>query len=124
MFEYIDPNGALATQLEQDGYIKKAWDSTLADNMDIYLSNILPGITSEQSVYWGLGYPEGTDDEWTPYIVPHYGGLLLHTGRLDQWYVLQKDSYTRQYWNRDRVFAHPLNILPMVDEPKWVSTNI
>lgn len=74
--------------------------------------------------YWGLGYPEGTYDEWTPYIVPHYGGLLLHTGRLDQWYVLQKDSYARQYWDRDRVFAHPLNILPMVDEPKWVSTNI
>lgn len=59
LFEYIDPNGALATQLEQDGYIKKAWGSTLADNIDIYLSNILPGITSEQSVpcyYWPIPY--------------------------------------------------------------------
>lgn len=59
VFEYIDPNGSMATQLEQDGYIKKAWGSTLADNIDIYLSNILPGITSEESVpcyYWPIPY--------------------------------------------------------------------
>lgn len=53
--------------------------------------------------YWGLGYPEGTYDEWTPYLLVHYGGLLLHTGRLDEWMALQKDAYMRQY--RDRDFA-------------------
>lgn len=73
--------------------------------------------------YWGLGYPQGTYDEWTPYILAHYGGLLLYTERLDQWYVMQKDSYTRQYWNRDHVFNHPLNVLPEVDRPKWIATN-
>lgn len=74
--------------------------------------------------YWGLGYPQGTYDEWTPYIVAHYGGLLLNTGRLEHWYVMQKDSYVRQYWDRDRVFDHPLNILPVVEKPKWISDNI
>lgn len=71
--------------------------------------------------YWGLGYPQGTYDEWTPYIIAHYGGLMLNTGQTDRWYVMQKDAYMRQYMNRDKVFAHPLNILPVVDRPKHVS---
>ena len=74
--------------------------------------------------YLGLGYPQGTYDEWTPYILAHYGGLLLQTGRLDQWLVMQKDAYLRQYLNRERVFEHALNILPSIEEPKWISTNI
>ncbi len=74
--------------------------------------------------YWGLGYPAGTYDEWTPYLLVHYGGLLLNTGRLDQWYVLQKDAYMRQYQDRERVFDHALNILPAITEPKWISKNI
>lgn len=74
--------------------------------------------------YWGLGYPEGTYDEWTPYLLVHYGGLLLHTGRLDEWMALQKDAYMRQYRDRDRVFDHPLNILPWVGKPKLTSGNI
>ena len=41
--------------------------------------------------YRGLGYPEGTYDEWSPYILAHYGGLLLNTGRLDQWHAMQKE---------------------------------
>ena len=73
--------------------------------------------------YWGLGYPAGTYDEWTPYLLTHYGGLLLNTGRTDEWYVLQKDAYMRQYRNRDRVFAHALNILPQVEEPVLISKN-
>lgn len=74
--------------------------------------------------YYGLGYPQGTYDEWTPYILVHYGGLMLHAGRLEEWYVMQKDAYFRQYLDRNKVFAHPLNILPMVNTPKWISTNI
>lgn len=73
--------------------------------------------------YWGLGYPQGTYDEWTPYILTHYGGLMLNTGQVDRWYVMQKDAYMRQYLNRDKVFAHPLNILPVVTEAKPVSDN-
>lgn len=74
--------------------------------------------------YLGLGYPQGTYDEWTPYILTHYGGLLLQTGRLKQWLVMQKDAYLRQYLNRERVFDHALNILPSIEQPKWISTNI
>lgn len=74
--------------------------------------------------YWGLGYPKGTYDEWTPYILTHYGGLLLNTGRLKQWQVMQKDAYLRQYLDRGNVFDHPLNILPLVNVPKWISTNV
>lgn len=59
LFEYIDPNGTIAAQLEQEGYVRTAWGSTLAENIDIYLSNILPGITSKESVpcyYWAIPY--------------------------------------------------------------------
>lgn len=74
--------------------------------------------------YWGLGYPAGTYDEWTPYLLIHYGGLLLNTGRIDDWQALQKDAYERQYMDRERVFDHPLNVLPVVKEPRLTSRNI
>lgn len=72
----------------------------------------------------GLGFPKGTYDEWTPYILTHYGGLLLHTGQTDKWEAMQKDAYMRQYLNRDLVFDHRLNVLPVSDKPKWIATNI
>lgn len=74
--------------------------------------------------YLGLGYEKGTYDEWTPYILTHYGGLLLNTHRANQWYVMQKDASERQYLNKDFVFNHPLNILPKVHTPKNISKNI
>ncbi|WP_448697694.1 carbohydrate-binding protein [Mucilaginibacter sp. AW1-3] len=73
--------------------------------------------------YWGLGYEKGTYDEWTPYLLTHYGGLLLNTNRVPVWEKLQKDAYNRQYDNRDKVFDHALNVLPEVKSPKWVATN-
>ena len=54
--------------------------------------------------YWGLGNEKGTYDEWSPYILTHYAGLLLNTQRANQWEAMQKDAYERQYFNRDRVF--------------------
>lgn len=94
------------------------WNQTDTDTMLAKLENYY------YPYYWGLGYPAGTYDEWTPYLLAHYGGLLLQTGRLDQWYVLQKDAYFRQYLDRERVFDHALNILPSISEPKWISKNI
>jgi hypothetical protein len=74
--------------------------------------------------YWGLGNLNGTYNEWTPYILTHYGGLLLNTRRANQWAAMQKDSYNRQYNNRNYVFNHPLDILPAVTEPNYISTTI
>jgi hypothetical protein len=74
--------------------------------------------------YLGLGNEKGTYDEWTPYILTHYAGLLLNTNRANQWSAMQKDGYKRQYMNRDLVFDHPLNILPVVIKPKLLATNI
>jgi hypothetical protein len=71
----------------------------------------------------GLGNEKGTYDEWMPYLLTHYAGLLLNTGRAEQWSVLQKDAYERQYRNRNLVFDHPLNILPELPEPKYIATN-
>lgn len=59
LFEYIAPDSETAAELEAEGYVKTEWGSTLAANIDIYLSNILPGITSEESVpcyYWPIPY--------------------------------------------------------------------
>jgi len=72
--------------------------------------------------YWGLGNEEGTYDEWTPYILTHYAGLLLNTKRVSQWQAMQEDAYKRQYLDRNGVFNHPLNILPVVESPKWIAT--
>jgi hypothetical protein len=74
--------------------------------------------------YWGLGHLGGTYNEWTPYILTHYGGLLLLTKRANQWAALQKDAYNRQYLDRRHVFNHPLDILPAVTEPNYASTTI
>ena len=74
--------------------------------------------------YNGLGYSKGTYDEWTPYILVHHAGLLLNTNRVEQWSAMQKDAYDRQYANRDLVFDHPLNILPVVATPKPIATNV
>lgn len=73
--------------------------------------------------YNGLSNAKGTYDEWTPYILVHHAGLLLNTNRLNQWHVMQKDAYTRQYLNRNLVFDHPLNILPEIKEEKPIATN-
>jgi hypothetical protein len=74
--------------------------------------------------YWGMGNLSGTYNEWTPYLLTHYGGLLLNTRRANQWVSMQKDSYNRQYNNRNYVFNHPLDILPAVTTPNYVSTMI
>lgn len=59
LFRYIAPGSSEATQLESEGYSRTDWGKTLADNIDIYLSNMLPGITSESSVpcyFWPIPY--------------------------------------------------------------------
>lgn len=75
-------------------------------------------------LYKGLGYTSGTYDEWTPYILAHYGGLLLNTGRQKQYEYLQKDAYNRQYLNRNYVFNQPLDILPSITKKIYPSTTI
>lgn len=87
-----------------------------------YVLNCLDGYY--HPYYNMLGFPQGTYNEWTPYLLMHYGGLLLNTQRQNQFEVLQKDSYTRQFKNRDYVFNHPLDILPQVTSAKYVSNNI
>lgn len=73
---------------------------------------------------WGMGTLKGTYNEWTPYILTHYGGLLLHTRRTSQWYVMQNDAYRRQYSDRNLVFNHPLDVLPAVNETNFLATEI
>ena len=75
-------------------------------------------------LYKTLGYPQGTYDEWTPYMLTHYGGLLLHTQRQSHYAALQKESYNRQFKNRNYVFNHPLDILPSVSTANYAATNI
>lgn len=74
--------------------------------------------------YWGMGTMKGTYDEWTPYTLMHYGGLLLHTRRENIFEAMHKDSYNRQYTDRNKVFNHPLDILPSVSTPNYAATTI
>jgi regulation of enolase protein 1 (concanavalin A-like superfamily) len=72
----------------------------------------------------GMGYTSGTYNEWAPYLISHYGGLLLQTGRLPEWRSMQYDLYERAYLNRNKVFNQPLDILPKVGTPSYVATDI
>jgi hypothetical protein len=71
----------------------------------------------------GLGFPAGDYAEWAPYLITHYGGLCLQTGRFEQWRALQYDWYQRVYLNRDRVFNQQLGIPSKVSSPKLIADN-
>lgn len=92
---------------------------------DAETDRVLEGLDSYyHPYYWGLGNLKGTYNEWTPYLLTHYGGLLLNTRRANQWLPMQQDAYNRQFSNRSHVFNHPLDILPAVKEPDYLSTVI
>ena len=61
--------------------------------------------------------------EWAPYLVSHYGGLCLQTGRLDLWRSMQFDWYNRNYLNRNLVFNQPLDIPAQVTSPTYLATS-
>lgn len=71
----------------------------------------------------GLGQPAGSYEEWAPYLVSHYGGLCLQTGRFEQWRGLQFDWYERNYLNRNRVFNQQLGIPSKVASPNYMATD-
>jgi putative cell wall-binding protein len=75
-------------------------------------------------LYYGLGNPQGTYDEWTPYMLAHYGGLLLNTRRANQYEAMQLDAYNRQYKDRNYVFNMPLDILPVPKTVNYSATSI
>lgn len=72
----------------------------------------------------GMGYTSGTYNEWAPYLISHYGGLLIQTNRVADWRSMQYDMYERAYLNRNKVFNQPLDILPKVTTPNYVATDI
>lgn len=69
----------------------------------------------------GLGYPAGTYDEWPEYMMQHYAGLLLQTGRYAEWRAMQFDYYERCFLDRDRVFAVNLRIPSKVTTPDYLA---
>lgn len=71
----------------------------------------------------GLGFTTITYDEWAPYLVSHYGGLRLQTGRPDLWRALQFDWYERNYNNRNLVFNQPLSIPTKVTTASFLATS-
>jgi hypothetical protein len=71
----------------------------------------------------GIGFPAGAYDEWTPYMISHYGGLCLQIGRFDQWRALQFDWYQRNYLNRNRVFNQELGVPSKVTTPNYLATD-
>jgi hypothetical protein len=46
---------------------------------------------------------------WQPYLIGHFGGLLLATGHSAEWRAMQFDHYQRNYLDRDRVFNQDHN---------------
>jgi hypothetical protein len=59
LFRYIDPNGAEATSLKNDGYVKTNWGIDIVNNAASYDRNILSGITSAGDpprYYWPIPF--------------------------------------------------------------------
>jgi len=109
--------GALAGQ--QLGFYLKFDQFMPSANLDY-------GISSVGEYYdpiYGLGYTAGTYDEWAEYLVLHYGGMLLQTGRLQEWVGQQYDYYERVFLNRNRVFNASLGIFADVTTPTYVATS-
>jgi hypothetical protein len=83
------------------------------------------GLSKADSAYKtsvnGLGAAGYT--EWAPYLVSHYGGLCLLTGRLDLWRSMQNDWYSRNYLDRNLVFNQPLDIPAKVTAPTYLATS-
>ncbi|MEU2202596.1 discoidin domain-containing protein [Isoptericola sp. NPDC019482] len=122
-------NGNFPTGRISESYFAGQWLSLSMRLGEIWTADETDQVLSDldgyyHPLYWGLGYTRGTYDEWTPYLLAHYGGLLLNTRRADQFVAMQKDSYDRQFGDRDNVFNMPLDILPEVDEPDYAATAI
>jgi len=71
----------------------------------------------------GIGAPAGSYEEWAPYLISHYGGLCLQTGRFEQWKALQYDWFERIYLNRNRVFNQELGVPAKVSSPVFTATD-
>lgn len=57
MFKYIDPNGAEATALKNDGYVRTNWGVDIVTYANSYQQNLLSGITSAGDpprYYWPI----------------------------------------------------------------------
>ena len=57
MFKYIDPNGAEATALKNDGYVRTNWGVDIVTYATSYQQNLLSGITSASDApryYWPI----------------------------------------------------------------------
>lgn len=70
------------------------------------------------------GLPNAGYNEWAPYIVSHYGGLCIQTGRFAEWKGLQKDWFDRTFNNRNLVFNIELGIPTKVSNPVYPATDI
>jgi uncharacterized protein (DUF608 family) len=72
----------------------------------------------------GLGFTGGSYNEWAPYLVAHYGGLCIQTGRFPEWKGLQQDWSNRDFLNRNLVFNIQLGVDPKVTTPLYPATDI
>jgi uncharacterized protein (DUF608 family) len=72
----------------------------------------------------GLGYTAGTYDEWAPYLMSHYAGLLQQTNHQTEWKKMQYDWYYRLFMNRNMVYNQPLGIPAQVGSPTYLATDI
>ncbi len=70
------------------------------------------------------GLPNAGYKEWAPYIVGHYGGLSVQTGRFGEWMGLQQDWFNRTFLNRNLVFNIELGIPPKVTGTVYPATEV
>lgn len=125
---YLTNNFPTATGRFTESILAGQWAAFYLKFGQLYSQTALDyGLSMQDSYYQplskGLGFTTITYEEWAPYLVSHYGGLRLQTGRTDLWRALQFDWYERNYLDRNLVFNQPLSIPTKVTSPTYLATS-
>ncbi len=91
------------------------------EKVDTYLYDVLEKYYNP--TVDGMGFAEGTYDEWPQHLVGHFGGYALQRGKFDEAIALWKDMYNRGYNDRNRVFNLPISMRAKAT-PNYAATSI
>ena len=103
------------------------WMAFLLGFGEMYPTDKITYMLDRMKVYYKnpetAGLPDAGYKEWAPYIVGHYGGLCVQTGRFAEWKGLQQDWFNRTFLNRNLVFNVELGIPPRVNGTVYPATD-
>jgi hypothetical protein len=102
------------------------WMAFLLGFGEMYPSDKITFMLDNMKTYYNpetAGLGNASYQEWAPYLVAHYGGLCVQTGRFAEWKALQQDWFNRDFLNRNLVFNIQLGIPDKVSSQTYPATD-